>query len=369
MTAETSADIKRTISRRCALLGIPASGIFELTPRCNLRCKMCYVRMTPEQMAPIGQELTTEQWLELAKFAVNAGMVFLLLTGGEPTSREDFPPLYEGLSGMGLSLTINTNATHLTPAIRELWHRLPPAQVNVTVYGTCPADYQALCVDPNAYEKMVEGVRWLMNEGILVHLNTTMTPENADRWYAIEEFASGLGLSLRMTAYCFPPVRRIECGSCEAFTRLPPEQAARLLIHDIRYRGGDTAVKQYARDSSTPPVSECDMGVGESIQCLAGRSQFRVAWNGKMTPCGMINEPETSPVANGFGAAWEDLREQTASIRLCPDCVNCDIRSTCLNCAAVMHAETGSFSGKPEYMCRMNEAFRHQTKDIADKLP
>ena len=26
----------------------PFYGSFELTPRCNMNCKMCYIRMTPE---------------------------------------------------------------------------------------------------------------------------------------------------------------------------------------------------------------------------------------------------------------------------------------------------------------------------------
>ena len=52
------ADIKRSLSRKCAAMGIPVSGIFELTPRCNLRCRMCYVRLTPEEMAPLGQVFT-----------------------------------------------------------------------------------------------------------------------------------------------------------------------------------------------------------------------------------------------------------------------------------------------------------------------
>ena len=41
--------------------------------------------ITPEQMKPIGKELTAEQWLSLAREAKEAGLTFLLLTGGEPT--------------------------------------------------------------------------------------------------------------------------------------------------------------------------------------------------------------------------------------------------------------------------------------------
>ena len=56
--SNTTADIRRVLCRRCAGLGIPVSGIFELTPRCNLQCKMCYVRLTPDQMTPLGKERT-----------------------------------------------------------------------------------------------------------------------------------------------------------------------------------------------------------------------------------------------------------------------------------------------------------------------
>lgn len=154
MSTSSSAQIKRDLSQKCAALGIPLNGIFELTPRCNLRCKMCYVRLTPAQMAPLGRELTADQWLDLAQQAKDMGMAFLLITGGEPTLRDDFIQIYTGLAGMGISLTVNTNATLLTPAIRELWHQLPPAQVNVTVYGTCREDYAALCGDAEAFDRI-----------------------------------------------------------------------------------------------------------------------------------------------------------------------------------------------------------------------
>lgn len=368
MQPETSANIKYILSRRCALHGIPISGIFELTPRCNLNCKMCYVRLTPAEMEPLGRELTANEWLELAQQAKDAGMVFLLLTGGEPTLREDFPYIYEQLAQMGFSLSVNTNATMLTPAIREVWHRFPPAQVNVTVYGTCREDYQDLCSNPSAYDAMVDNVQWLLSEGILTHLNATMVPENQEKWLEIEEFAKARGLALRMTTYCFPPVRRNECASCNQFHRLPPEEAAQLMINDLHFREGDATVKYHAQNLSAPPHAECELGIGETIQCLAGRSQFWLAWNGNMTPCGMLPEPVSYPAEQGFAPAWNDLHRQTTSIRLCPDCVDCEIRSTCLNCAAVIYSESQTFTQKPEYMCQMNKAFRKKIQELADRL-
>ena len=92
------ADIRRALSRKCAALGIPVSGMFELTPRCNLQCQMCYIRLTESQMIPLGRERTAAEWLQMGLDARESGLAFLLITGGEPTLRSDFCEIWEGLA-------------------------------------------------------------------------------------------------------------------------------------------------------------------------------------------------------------------------------------------------------------------------------
>lgn len=367
MTTNTSANIRRNLCSQCATLGIPVSGIFELTPRCNLKCKMCYVRLTDEQMAPIGKERTAKQWIQFAQECKDAGMVFLLITGGEPTLRSDFPEIYESLAQMGLSISINTNGTLLTPKIRELWHRLPPAQVNVTLYGVCREDYADLCSNPDAFDAVVETLNWLKKEGILVHLNTTIVPSNYPKWMKLEEFANDRDLELRMTCYCFPPTRRALCDNCDSFSRLTPQEAGTLIAQDLLYREGIDAIKARAKNLSSPLQRSCDLENGDPIQCLAGRSQFWVTWDGRMTPCGMLSTPDTHPFKEGFSASWEQLRKHCSKIRLCPDCARCEHQKSCMNCAAVTFAETGRFDGKPEYMCELNRAYRESVTKLVEK--
>ena len=356
-------DVKRSLCNKCALLGIPVSGIFELTARCNLQCRMCYVRLTPEQIRARGEERTADQWLE--KVARDAGMAFLLLTGGEPTLREDFCKLYEGLAKIGISISINTNGTLLTQPIRQLWHRLPPAQVNITLYGTCREDYDALCGNPDAFDAVLEALDWLKSEGILVHLNTTIVPTNYHKWEALEAFAKERGLELRMTTYCFPPNRR----DCSCFERLEPELAGELLVKDTFYREGAAGILRKARDlDHSLPERSCELDLGEPMQCVAGRSQFWVNWDGSMTPCAMLTTPKAYPFRDGFQKAWEQLGQLCKSIRLCPECVNCPEQRSCLNCAAVTFAETGAFAGKPEYMCHLNRAYRTALLELAARL-
>ena len=48
---------------------IPISGTFELTPRCNFRCRMCYVHLEPSEIPKYGKELTAREWIRIAKGA------------------------------------------------------------------------------------------------------------------------------------------------------------------------------------------------------------------------------------------------------------------------------------------------------------
>lgn len=354
MAWETSAQIRRALTLKCASAGVPVSGTFELTPRCNLTCKMCYVRMTPEEMEPIGREKTAKEWLEIAEDAKNSGMTFLLLTGGEPTLRYDFAEIYEGLAKMGLSISINTNGTLFTPELKELFHRLPPAQVNITLYGVSQDEYTKLCGNPNAYAQVIDALNWLREENILVHLNSTMIPGNIDRWESFEKFAKDRELELRMTTYCFPPARR---GECKEFTRLTPEEAGELSVKDMLYREGVEVVRK-RKENLQQQLNSCKLDIGDPIQCMAAKSQFWINWDGSMVPCGMLDIPKVYPFKEGFEIAWTRLKEETNAIRLCPECAFCPDKHTCMNCAAVVYTETGRFDGKPEYMCRMNQAYR-----------
>ena len=363
MKPKESAQIRRALTLKCAKAGIPVSGNFELTPRCNLGCKMCYVRLTPEEMAGIGREKTAKEWLEMAGQAKEEGMLFLLITGGEPTLRSDFKEIYEGLAKMGLSISINSNGTMLDKELRQLFTHYPPSQMNITLYGLSGKEYQDMCGNEKAYHNMVDALTWLKQIGILTHLNATMVPANIDQWEAYAAFAKEQQMELRTTAYCFPPVRR----DCKEFVRLDPETAGRLSAKDLLYHRGLDTVKKYAQ-TLQPPMEECRLDEGNPMQCMAGRSQFWIKWDGSMVPCGMLNSPTTYPFEEGFAKAWAQLKEGTEAIRLCAECVNCPDRKSCMNCAAVTYTETGRFDGKPEYACRMNRAYQQALKEYAGIL-
>ena len=59
-------DAASMMFRDAAEKGIPLGGTFELTPLCNMNCRMCYIRMSREEMEKFGRMKAADEWLALA---------------------------------------------------------------------------------------------------------------------------------------------------------------------------------------------------------------------------------------------------------------------------------------------------------------
>src|SRR5215207_4097394 len=103
----------------------PLSCLFEITPRCNLRCHFCYVALDPYR----GPYLTTAEARRVIDVIERAGVLWLTLTGGEIFSRRDFTEIYEYALDKGMLVTLYTNATMVTEEIAELLSATPPFSV------------------------------------------------------------------------------------------------------------------------------------------------------------------------------------------------------------------------------------------------
>ena len=342
-------------------LGLPIAGTFELTPRCNFNCKMCYVHLTEKEQKLRGRELTTEQWLSIGREAKEAGTVFLLLTGGEPTLRPDFPELLHQFKNMGMMVSVNSNGMLPGEGLLQQIINDPPVRINISLYGTSNETYEKQCGIP-AYDRVIRNIRALRDAGIEVKVNMSVTPDNKDDISSVYETAKELNVHTQATPYMFPPVR-LHPEMCGNNFRMDAEEAGKL---QAQYEFTKCTKEQFLqriqalRDKVSPDelsAKDCDDGIGDTIHCRAGKSSFWIDWDGEMTPCGQMAEPAVNVLETGFAEAWRQTRANAAAIRLPPECNNCDIKDICHACAAMCYCETGSFSGKPEYVCRMKRSY------------
>lgn len=352
---------------------IPLSGTFELSPVCNLACRMCYVRMTPQQVAAHGRPaLPLARWLELAEQARSAGLLYLLLTGGEPFLWPDFWPLYERLTAMGFVLTVNTNGTLIDEAAIARLRARPPTRLNITLYGASNETYRSLCRADGMFTRVDRAIRGLREAGVLVKLNCSLTPHNAGDLEAMIRYARERSLILEVNTYMFPPMRR-DPGQVGRNDRFTPEEAARRHMERYRLQYGEETYVQYLQNvlrgiADPPGLDEsCVDPVDGRIRCRAGKAAFWVTWDGWLTPCGMMTEPRVDLAAGSFDQAWQTLTERSAQLRLSGVCGQCPDRDLCHSCAAMAQAETGSPGGIPRYLCRMVEAMKTLARQELDR--
>lgn len=351
---------------RAGKSGVPLAGTFELTCRCNLGCRMCYIHRSPFDAAARAAERDTAWWLSLARSARDAGMLTLLLTGGEPLLRPDFPEIYAVCRSLGLLVSVNTNGTLLTPELVRLFTQTPPQRVNLTLYGASRMTYGALCGQPEAYDRAIWAIDALQEAGVPLKLNFTETPHNQADAPAVYSFARSRGLRIDAVTYCFPPVRAQENGACTS-ERFSPEVSACEQVRYDRFRMGETGFRRRAQallaGQTAPPLDACQDLPTEKIRCRAGRSTFWVTWDGQMRPCGMMCTPTVS-VGDDFPAAWSAIRAAREQILLPARCTACPDRAACDLCPAVAYAEHADFLAVPDYLCARTAAYLDLCRDI-----
>ena len=347
---------------------IPFSGTFELTPVCNMDCKMCYVRMSRQQQEEIAPLADARQWLELGKKARDAGMLYLLLTGGEPFSHPQFREIMEGLHAMGLLININSNGTLIDEDTVNWLKHCPPTRINISLYGVSDETYGRLCGNPNGFTQTDRAIRLLREAGIPVKLSCSLTPHNAGELAGIVEYAKQRELYVQIATYMFPPVRKDPAGFGNNQRFTPEEGAYYTAYADYLMRGKERFLEAGGMLPPSPPEEEC-AGVGDGILCRAGRCSFWVTWRGDMMPCGMFPvEPGANVFRQPFGEAWEIVKKRAADIRLPATGGKCEARNTCRACAAMVYTESGNFSEIPRYRCDMTKAYPAQWQRVKEEM-
>ncbi len=176
---EAESTVERMLIARAQQTRSPINGSLELLPLCNMNCDMCYVRLDRASMEAQGRLRTAEEWLAVGEQMQKAGVLFLLLTGGEPLLHPEFREIYLGLRKMGMVLTLNTNGTLIDEEWVEFFREYPPRRINITIYGSDNETYEKLCHFPNGYDRVTRGIRLLTEAGLMVKTAQSPVRKNA----------------------------------------------------------------------------------------------------------------------------------------------------------------------------------------------
>lgn len=361
--------ITEYLYQKAAKNGVALSGTFELTPLCNMNCKMCYVKLTKRQQEKESDLRSAKDWLTLAKDAKEQGMIYLLLTGGEPFLHPQFRVIMEGLHHMGFVISINTNGTLINEETVKWLKNCPPSRVNITIYGKDDQTYSKLCGNPIGFTQMSKAVKMLKEIGVTVKLNCSVTPLNAGDLPEMIEFAKKNDCIIQVATYMFPPTRKNAEMVGKGY-RLSPEDAAYYeILSDYLILGKEKFLSYGGRIPEYREVEDDCVGKGDSVRCRAGKCSFWINWKGDMLPCGMFDSEESVNVFNqSFSEAWDKTKERVHKITLPKKCSACKIKDQCRACAAMVITESGNLKDHPAYRCEMMKAYPKQYKKIKKGL-
>lgn len=335
---------------------LPLSFDLEITARCNMNCRHCYINLPAGDTKAQANELTCPEILEIARQAVDLGTMWCLLSGGEPLLRDDFAEVYLGLKRLGLLVSVFTNCTLVTNDHVKLFKKYPPRDIEITVYGITKDTYEAVTRKPGSFERFRKGLELLQKAGVPIRLKAMAVQSNFHEQQEIAKFCRVITkdffrfdpqLHLRFDA---DPKRNDEIRS----ERLSPAQV--IALEEADQQRIDAMRKDCSNlINETFTKNESDF----LFQCGAGIGSFTVAYDGRFRLCSSLWAEGTTCSLREVSLmeAWQELVPRVRTLKSqnpqLLTCRKCPLVNLCLWCPAHAHLETGKLDGSTSYFCEV----------------
>ncbi len=154
--------------------GVKPVVIWNLTRRCNLKCRHCY---TVSADVHFPGELSHDQAVATLDDLGEFGIPALILSGGEPLDRFDFFDLAKRARPMVRMLALSTNGTKIHGETADKVAEIGFDYVGISIDGIGATNDWFRGVD-GAFDDAVRGVRECKKRGIKVGLRFTLTKDN-----------------------------------------------------------------------------------------------------------------------------------------------------------------------------------------------
>ena len=325
------AKLKYELTFWARLQKFPLAATFEITPLCNLRCPMCYVRLDPACMARQGKLMSASQWLEIARQSRDMGTLFVTLTGGEPFLHPEFWDIYNGMTELGLLTGIYTNGCMIDEKVVEKLKANPPHNIKVSIYGASDETYEKMCGVKNGFTRVSHAIKLLQEAGLPFFCTCTMVHENIHDIPALYRYAAEHNVKFFHTSSVTLSARGALADPLSSRTTVA-EQG--WILSDL---------ESHKRPWKPEPFAFC---AGYGIT-------YFMTWHGRMQFCGFtpthyvqLQEPMD------IKATWDDMLKVTGEIRTPEECEACEHNAFCMRCPGLLASESGDPSRISETFCR-----------------
>lgn len=335
---------------------IPLSIELEITARCNLNCRHCYINLPSDNSPARAEELSLAELKALIDEAAALGSLWALITGGEPLLRKDFAEIYFYLKKKGFLINLYTNATLLRKEHINIFEKYPPRKIEVTVYGVTEGIYEKITRTPGSFEKFLEGLSLLQESRLNFGLKAMALRTNLKEFDAIIKFCR----ERSRNPIRFDPFLHLRYdGNEKRNEEIKNERLTPVEISELE-RGDKERTLKLKNECSQLIIPERESKADVRLfGCGAGQKSCAVSYNGLFRLCSPLWHPDcVYDLRKGsFEDAWFNfvpgIQSMTSRRReFVNNCGRCSLINLCLWCPGHAHLETGEMDKPVDYFCR-----------------
>lgn len=327
----------------------------NLTRRCNLRCKHCYLDAGTLSAGAPNELGTDEVSALLGRVATLSDETMVVLTGGEPLLRRDIETLARHAADLGLMVVVGTNGMLLDAHRVASLRKAGVSAVGISLDSLDPVYHDRFRGLPGAWQATLAGIDTCRRAGLMFQIHFTVTDDNADELDGMIAFARDAGAAVLNVFFvvCTGRGRTMSNISIERYEAVLRRlaAAARDEPHLVVRARCAPHFKRLARELSPPlPITLAD-GY-EAGGCLAGTRYCRVTPEGDLTPCPYMEASVGSVRDSDFAILWRDapLFAALRSPMLGGRCGICEYAMLCGGCRARPLARDNDLMGE-DFLC------------------
>lgn len=332
---------------------IPYSLYLQLTPYCNLKCKMCYARMEPEEIRTAGKHVMSfGEWKYYIDEGLKLGSQMLALTGGECTLHPEFEKIYTYAYDAGMELYVMTNLTNVTESIYRLWLEKPPASISFTVYGATSKSYAVLCGKADAFSTVYANIEKLMQSGLYIFPKFNAVHDNFQEIKKVHQFFKERQMNVLFGG------NLLNFGKCNSVTIEQEKVESDHFSEFMFEKWCDDNNRSYeeGKEIELKSLERRYLNRGKNqhfkgLRCGAARNTCHINWMGEMTPCVALDAFKKDPRKEGFRECWEQMCSWADDVPVITECEECIFKSKCISCTAYHYHDTGVFGEPSHRLC------------------
>jgi radical SAM protein with 4Fe4S-binding SPASM domain len=319
----------------------PKDGQFEITHRCNLNCRHCYL---PASWRNSGKkELEFSKICEIFDQMADSGVIGLNLTGGEIFCRRDFGEIYDYAVGKGFIMKLFTNGTLINPKIVGILKEKMPYLVEITLHSVRKETFEGITQTKNSFKACMRGIELLRDASIPLKLKTVLMNVNYPDIRRTKEYMEKT-TTYTKTDHVIMPCLDGSRGPCDL--RLTHEQALAFELEDERLRKNNLMLREKIANEKAAKKSEFECG-GDSFG-------FTIDPYGMLYPCYASREYGISLREHSFSAALKLLRvTRQERNHLKTECLSCEAQAICLHCPSKVRLECLGNPCTTDYYCEL----------------